>query len=150
MEHQNATDADDATETEQTTLLTFETVTVEDTETGETREGVQVEVHDDGGEADHRREIEQYESLKGASPLHEKIMMMAEELDVDTRVVELPRIMSVQTDKHGDKFVSDTNEVVRYYLEDQTLVTTGDYEDKELIADGTQRKNDLRQMYETA
>ena len=146
MEHQNATDIE--AEAEQTTLLTFTKVEVENPETGETREAVTVET--DTSSNDNRRELEQVAGLSETPPLHEKIMAMAEELDVDTRVVDLPKLMTVQTDKHGDMYVSDINEVVRYYLDDQTLVTTGDYEDKELIADGTQRKNDLLQMYETA
>ena len=146
MAYQNSTDTE--AEAEQTTLLTFTKVEVENPETGETREAVTVETS--GGGDNHQRELEQVAGLSGATPLHEKIMAMAEELNVDTRVVDLPKLMTVQTDKHGDKYISDLNEVVRYYLDDQTLVTTGDYEDKELIADGTQRKNDLLQMYETA
>jgi len=148
MESNANTDAESESETTQTTLLTFHTVEVEDPKTGESREGVQVDVSE--SDAEPSRELKQYESLSETPELHEKIMAMAAELNVDTRVVDLPQILIPHTDVDGNPYVSDLNGVVRYYLNSSTLVTTSDYEDMEKVAAGTQRKNDLQEMYQTA
>ena len=140
-------DTDTDADRQQTTLLTFDTVEVEDGAAGEVSEAVRVDVEsDDGGQS---RELEQYESLAETPPLHERVMEMAEELGVDTRVIDLPKLKTLHTDENGRYYITDLNGVIRYYPESGVLETTDDYEDKELVADGTQRKNDLQEMYNT-
>ena len=144
MTNANTTADDDADTDSRTTLLTY--TKVEATDGTE-----QVAVTVDHTEEDrHRREVAQYESLADTPPLHEELLAMAEELGVDTRVIEFPKMMSLQTDEKGRYYITDLNEVIRYYPDEGALRTTGDYEDKQLVADGTQRKNDLREMYRSA
>ena len=145
MMESNDTDADG--DRQQTTLLTFDKVEVEDGATGEASEAVHVDVaSDDGGRS---RELEQYESLAETPSLHEELLAMAEDLGVDTRVIDLPKLKTLHTDEKGRYYITDLNGVIRYYPESGVLETTDDYEDKELVADGTQRKNDLQEMYNT-
>ena len=144
MTNANTTADDDADTDSRTTLLTYTKVEADDG-----TEQVAVSVDRDG-EDRHRREVAQYESLAGTPPLHEELLAMAESLGVDTRVIEFPKMLSLHTDETGRYYITDLNEVIRYYPDEGVLCTTDDYEDKELVADGTQRKNDLREMYRSA
>lgn len=138
----------------QATILSFNSVAISDDE-GDTREGVHVTVEnedtaDTNDSATGKPGIEQLAGMEGTHPIHERAMEECEELGIDTRVIEFSDLLTVQSDKEGNAYVTDLRELVRYYLDDDAdrhIAVTEDYKEAAFIAEeSTQRKNDLEQM----
>ena len=93
-------------------------------------------------------EQEQYDAaVSGDSPLHEKILALAEEYQIDSRVIDLPEILHFSTTSDGQKFVSDLNNVIQYFPEAGFLRTSVGYEQSEKVAYSSERATDILTMY---
>lgn len=93
-------------------------------------------------------EQEQYDAaVSGDSPLHEKILALAEEHQIDSRVIDLPEIFFFSTTSDGQKFVSDLNNVIQYFPETGFLRTSVEYEQNEQVAYSSERATDMLTIY---
>jgi hypothetical protein len=100
--------------------------------------------HEDG-DVTFRRMMEE------PSPLHEEILAKAEEMGVPTHIIDLPAMMTPQYDEQGRMYVSDLNNVIRYYvgMEGQ-VVPTDEFIENAQMCQSNERTNTLEQVYNLA
>lgn len=85
-------------------------------------------------------------------PLHERIMEEARAMDFPTNLIDLPQVLNLHYDDDGDVYVSDTNKVIRYYLDtnqngEGQLMPTEDFYSNYEVAVCTERTNSLEKIY---
>lgn len=83
----------------------------------------------------------------GEAGLADHIRTLAPRVQVDPHELEFPCMLSPQEDENGDLYVTDSDDIVRYYIEDRDLVVTRDRVEKELVAGINQRKLEVGEMY---
>jgi hypothetical protein len=84
--------------------------------------------------------------------LHERIMEEAEAMNFPTHIIDLPPMMTPKYDEDGHIYVTDTNNVIRYYLDtnqncEGRLCPTEDFYNNIQIVDSKERTNTLEKIY---
>ena len=126
------------------------------TETGRTI--VEYETNNEAGRAEIRTPTHEGENasfarlMEGDSELHQRIMAEAEEKDIPTDIIDLPVMMTPQHDDEGQMYVTDLNNVIRYYIGSSAagqgqLVPTDDFIQNAQVVQSNERTNSFGNIY---
>lgn len=83
----------------------------------------------------------------GEAGLADRIRSLAYEANIDPNMLSFPCMLAPQEDEHGRKYVTDNDEMVRYYIESGDLIVTRDRVEKEIVAGINQRELEVDEMY---